>query len=155
MSDWVISYKIKVWHVKLRLNLHKTVKSESWWFLFKFTQQKNFYDKTWRERQSIVVRRMNHNEKRMHEKKKSEINNKEIQMNGHSKHLNLPQFMTFKKWLTFAGGVVEDDLFASDVDARLSLIEFSILRWRRKEKYEWNITKDFNCKTVRARQKVN
>lgn len=52
-------------------------------------------------------------------------------MNGHLKHLKIyPAFYSFVKiLLTFAGGVVEDDLFASDVDDRLSRREFS-----RKEK---------------------
>lgn len=60
--------------------------------------------------------------------------------------------MTFKKYrkkLTFAGGwVVGDDLFASDVDERLSRREFSTKKKQAKKKYEWNITKDFYSKPL-------
>ena len=47
-------------------------------------------------------------------------------MNGQAlKFTSLYDFQKKKTRLTFAGGVVEDDLFASD-DERLSLREFSI-----------------------------
>ena len=39
-------------------------------------------------------------------------------------------------WLTFAGGVDEDDLFASDVDERLSRKEFSIQKKRGEKENE-------------------
>lgn len=73
---------------------------------------------------------MNHNEK---VKKNGEI----LKMNGHWKHLNSPHFtsafLSMKKIkFTFAGGVDEDDLFAS-VDARLlRRKEFSVEETRRK-----------------------
>lgn len=55
------------------------------------------------------------------------------------KHLNLLKFQ--KTRLTFAGGVVEDDLFASD-DERLSLKEFSTKK-REENRCEWKASKDF------------
>lgn len=65
------------------------------------------------------------------------------------KHLNLLKFQ--KTRLTFAGGVVEDDLFASD-DERLSLKEFST---KKREETDVNERHQKTLKvTVRSRQKL-
>lgn len=56
------------------------------------------------------------------------------------KALKFTSLYGFQIWLTFAGGVDEDDLFASDVDERLlSLKEFSVKR--RRKANEKQITK--------------
>lgn len=57
-------------------------------------------------------------------------------MNGHKKHLNYSFlsisiiwcFFFLPLWLTFAGGVDVDDLFASVDERLLNLIEFSAKR---------------------------
>ena len=56
-------------------------------------------------------------------------------MNGHWKHLNSPHFTSAflsMRWLTFAGGVDEDDLFASVDALLLRRNEFSVEETRRK-----------------------
>lgn len=64
--------------------------------------------------------------------------------------LKFTSLYDFQNWLTFAGGVVEDDLFASDVDERLSRSEFSVTKGERKL---WvTINKRLQRWTVRSRR---
>lgn len=135
MSDWVNSYNIKVWHIKLRLNLHKNSQKWKLMFLFNF-QAAQKTSTTRRERQSIVCRRMNHNEKRMHEKKKPGINNKEIWMNGRSKHLNLPHFMTFKNDLPLTQ-VEQLEMIYSLLMLTRAWVSSSFLHWNEGEREKW------------------
>ena len=74
-------------------------------------------------------------------------------MNGHKKHLNYSFFYNLlyddafllPLWLTFAGGVDVDDLFASVDERLLNLIEFSAKRiievMLTKKKNLWQINR--------------
>lgn len=75
---------------------------------------------------------MNHNENAWEHNHKAVAWDKLNQRNEWTfKALKFTSLYDFHKWLTFAGGADEDDLFASDVDERLlSLKEFSVKRWR-------------------------